>query len=100
MASGLVSPDGQELPPHRELSIRVFVRQGDTWRVTAFHNTMTPPRRLLHRPPRRHVAAKAAERQHRVVVELRDPSTRSVAVLREREPVPLPLHPDDDQGPL
>jgi len=38
--SGLVSPDGQKLPPHKELSIRVFVKQADAWRVAAFHNTM------------------------------------------------------------
>jgi uncharacterized protein (TIGR02246 family) len=38
--SGLVSPDGQQLPAQKELSIRVFVRDGDDWRVAAFHNTM------------------------------------------------------------
>lgn len=41
--SGLVSPDGQQLPAHRELSMRVFVKDGGTWRVTAFHNTMVRP---------------------------------------------------------
>ena len=37
---GLVSPDGQRLPPQQELSIRVFAREEGTWRVAAFHNTM------------------------------------------------------------
>ncbi len=41
--SGLVSPDGQKLPPHKELSVRVFVKEADTWRVAAFHNTMISP---------------------------------------------------------
>jgi uncharacterized protein (TIGR02246 family) len=38
--SGLVSPDGQRLPPHRELSIRVLVKDQGVWRITAFHNTI------------------------------------------------------------
>jgi uncharacterized protein (TIGR02246 family) len=41
--SGLASPDGQKLPPHEELSIRVFVKEADAWRVAAFHNTMVNP---------------------------------------------------------
>jgi len=41
--SGLVSPDGQPLPAHQELSIRVFVKDAGAWRVTAFHNTMLRP---------------------------------------------------------
>jgi uncharacterized protein (TIGR02246 family) len=40
--SGLVDPEGRTLPPHRELSIRVFVKDGGVWRVRAFHNTITP----------------------------------------------------------
>ena len=40
---GLMSPDGQQLPAHKELSIRVLVKDGDDWRVTAFHNTMISP---------------------------------------------------------
>jgi uncharacterized protein (TIGR02246 family) len=40
--SGLVDPEGRTLPPHRELSIRVFVKDGGMWRVRAFHNTITP----------------------------------------------------------
>ena len=39
--SGLVTPDGQ--------SLRVFVRDGGTWQVAAFHNTMIAP----FAPPRR-----------------------------------------------
>ena len=38
--SGLVSPDGQTLPPHQELSIRVLVKDQGVWRITAFHNTI------------------------------------------------------------
>ncbi len=38
--SGLVSSEGQTLPPHQELSIRVFVKDEGTWRITAFHNTI------------------------------------------------------------
>ena len=41
--SGLVSPDGEQLPAHQELSIRVLVKDAGTWRVTAFHNTMVKP---------------------------------------------------------
>jgi uncharacterized protein (TIGR02246 family) len=38
--SGLVSPEGQALPPHQELSIRVLVKDQGSWRITAFHNTI------------------------------------------------------------
>ena len=38
--SGVVSSEGEKLPSHRELSIRVFVKENGTWRVTAFHNTI------------------------------------------------------------
>lgn len=38
--SGLLSPEGQTLPSHRELSIRVLVKDQDVWRITAFHNTI------------------------------------------------------------
>jgi uncharacterized protein (TIGR02246 family) len=41
--SGLVSPDGQALPSHRELSLRVFVKDDGVWRVASFHNTMVSP---------------------------------------------------------
>lgn len=39
--SGVASADGREQPAHRELSIRVVVRERGTWRITAFHNTIT-----------------------------------------------------------
>jgi uncharacterized protein (TIGR02246 family) len=38
--SGLIGPDGGSLPAHRELSIRVFVKDDGVWRVSAFHNTI------------------------------------------------------------
>jgi uncharacterized protein (TIGR02246 family) len=38
--SGLLSPEGQTLPPHQELSIRVLVKDEGVWRITAFHNTI------------------------------------------------------------
>lgn len=38
--SGLLSPEGQTLPPHQELSIRVLVKDQSVWRITAFHNTI------------------------------------------------------------
>ena len=41
--SGLITPDGQSLPAHQELSLRVFVRDGGIWQVAAFHNTMIAP---------------------------------------------------------
>lgn len=41
--SGLVSPSGDQLPPHRELSIRVLVKEQGAWLVTAFHNTIVRP---------------------------------------------------------
>jgi uncharacterized protein (TIGR02246 family) len=41
--SGIVRPDGQRLPPHTELSIRVFVKADGTWKVAAFHNTIVAP---------------------------------------------------------
>jgi uncharacterized protein (TIGR02246 family) len=41
--SGVTAPDGWSLPPHRELSIRVVVRDQVAWRITAFHNTIVQP---------------------------------------------------------
>lgn len=41
--SGLVAPDGQSLPSHRELSLRVVVKDESRWQVAAFHNTMVRP---------------------------------------------------------
>ena len=41
--SGVVRPDGQKLPPHTELSLRVFVKADTVWKVAAFHNTIVAP---------------------------------------------------------
>lgn len=41
--SGLVAPDGQPLPSHQELSLRVFTKADGRWKVAAFHNTMIRP---------------------------------------------------------
>jgi uncharacterized protein (TIGR02246 family) len=38
--SGVTNAEGQKMPSHRELSIRVLVKQSGVWRVTAFHNTI------------------------------------------------------------
>jgi uncharacterized protein (TIGR02246 family) len=38
--SGMLSPDGQKMPPHRERSIRVLVKEQGKWLTTAFHNTI------------------------------------------------------------
>ena len=38
--SGVVNTEGQKIPSHRELSIRVLVKDKGIWRVTAFHNTI------------------------------------------------------------
>jgi uncharacterized protein (TIGR02246 family) len=37
--SGFLNPDGSTAPPHNELSIRVFEKDGEVWHVAAFHNT-------------------------------------------------------------
>jgi uncharacterized protein (TIGR02246 family) len=41
--SGLVGPAGQDLSSHQELNLRVFAKQGNSWMVWAFHNTMVRP---------------------------------------------------------
>ena len=42
--SGLVSPAGQSLPAHQELSLRVFIKGTDgAWRLAAFQNTLIAP---------------------------------------------------------
>jgi uncharacterized protein (TIGR02246 family) len=48
--SGLTSPSGEELPPHQELSVRVLVKDGGAWRITAFHNAMVRPFGTESRP--------------------------------------------------
>jgi len=40
--SGLIGADGTTQPPHRELSIRVVVKDAIGWKIAAFHNTMLP----------------------------------------------------------
>ena len=41
--SGLVAVDGQNLPSHRELSLRVFVKDDGVWQLASFQNTMLNP---------------------------------------------------------
>ena len=36
---GMLDGDGKALPPHTELSLRVFVQEHGKWLMTAFHNT-------------------------------------------------------------
>lgn len=38
--SGLVNLEGQTLPSHQELSVRVLVKDHGAWRIAAFHNTI------------------------------------------------------------
>jgi uncharacterized protein (TIGR02246 family) len=38
--SGVISVDGAKQLPHKELSIRVLVKDQGEWRITAFHNTI------------------------------------------------------------
>jgi uncharacterized protein (TIGR02246 family) len=38
--SGALDTKGEAIPPVQELSLRVFVKDNDTWRVAAFHNTI------------------------------------------------------------
>ncbi|MGQ0384262.1 MAG: SgcJ/EcaC family oxidoreductase [Gammaproteobacteria bacterium] len=41
--SGMLGPEGDRLPPHQELSIRVLVKESGKWLTTAFHNTTVRP---------------------------------------------------------
>jgi uncharacterized protein (TIGR02246 family) len=41
--SGIVRPDDQRLPPHTEISIRVFLKTDGAWKVAAFHNAIVAP---------------------------------------------------------
>ena len=47
--SGVINAEGEKQPPHRELSIRVLVKDNETWRVTAFHNTLISSRQTTTR---------------------------------------------------
>lgn len=38
--NGMLTEDGQRMPPHRELGIRVLVKEQGKWLTTAFHNTL------------------------------------------------------------
>jgi uncharacterized protein (TIGR02246 family) len=42
--SGVLGADGKKLPPHRELSLRVMVKEQGKWLTTAVHNTVVRPR--------------------------------------------------------
>lgn len=35
----MLDESGRELPPHRELSTRIFLKTDGKWLMTAFHNT-------------------------------------------------------------
>jgi uncharacterized protein (TIGR02246 family) len=59
--SGLVSPEGQTLPSHQELSIRVLVKDKGAWRITAFHNTIRAKAEL----PGKKAMAKAEPKRKR-----------------------------------
>lgn len=48
--SGMLSPDGQKMPPHRERSIRVLVKEQGKWLTTAFHNTIVREAEPLAHP--------------------------------------------------
>ena len=56
--SGLVAPDGHGLPSHRELSLRVFVKDAGVWQIAAFHNTMVAP---FAPPPDRWISWKGTD---------------------------------------
>lgn len=41
--SGMSNAAGTTIPPHPELSTRVYAKNGGRWVMTAFHNTGLPP---------------------------------------------------------
>ena len=41
--SGMLNDDGEKMPPHQELGIRVLVKEQGKWLITAFHNTIVRP---------------------------------------------------------
>lgn len=41
--SGVLGASGQTLPPSRELSLRILVKDQGVWRMTALHNTVVQP---------------------------------------------------------
>lgn len=42
--SSMLDQAGKPLPPHPELSTRIYVKQKGRWLVSAFHNTGLPPK--------------------------------------------------------
>lgn len=49
--TGMLGADGKTMPPHRELGIRVLVKEQGKWLTTAFHNTIVRPAALPTRAP-------------------------------------------------
>ena len=47
---GMLNDAGKELPPERELNLRVFVKEHGKWLMTAFHNTIV---RVPNKPTRK-----------------------------------------------
>ena len=41
--SGMLDSEGKTMPPHRELGVRVMVKDKGKWLTTAFHNTIVRP---------------------------------------------------------
>ena len=41
--SGMLDSEGKTMAPHRELGIRVMVKERGKWLTTAFHNTIVRP---------------------------------------------------------
>ena len=41
--SGMLDSEGKTMSPHRELGIRVMVKEHGNWLTTAFHNTIVRP---------------------------------------------------------
>ena len=41
--TGVLDAEGRSSPSHQELSLRVLVKEGGSWRIAAFHNTRLQP---------------------------------------------------------
>ena len=46
--SGMVDAVGNAIPPHPELSTRLYVKNGGRWLMTAFHNSGLPASQQSH----------------------------------------------------
>ena len=46
--SGMRDAAGNAIPPHSELSTRIYVKNGGRWLMTAFHNTGLPASQQSH----------------------------------------------------